>query len=803
MRYILVCIFLLPLLLFANIITIPIDFNTIQEGIDNAVLGDTVLVNPGTYYENLDMSYKTGITLCSLEATTLDTTYIGTTIIDGSLEEESTILCYEDVENCTIRGLSITGGRGHIFFDSHDINSYQVFGGGLTTFYNISLVVTNTYIFDNQASMGGGIWIGHDNVVIEMIGTKVYNNVGRYFGGGICLGSAWDETPNVIFDQINRCSIYNNNSPQGMDIGWSFNYGNQINIYLDLFTWHEPTKYFVNYADGNYSNIPYPFPIFDIQRSYITPFGSDLYVSMTGSDNNSGFTPQEPLRTTWKAFQKLAPSENNPLTVYLLEGDFEEIVNGVNTSITLKSNSTLQGVSPEQTHIYAENFVDTPVSGAISMGQHQTNMTVKDLSITTNYAKALGGYCNSNSLIENVLIENSTVKKHLVCFSGYEANAYMGDLRMKDVIISNSEADWGTFIGVTIGDLVFDNVTMTGNFAGMNHPPSRSEECGGYDISVSSSVSILNSSFYNNYSHSSRYYGSYRIRHDPNNLATIIIDNCLYADNISDGDNGNNYSNIIFGDYEDIQIINSTFANNTGVNDRYFTITDTISMYNCIFANNSNQYDVYLYENSNVDNCLFSRSNNQYEVYEDAPINFGANNLTGTDPIFVGGDPAFPEYYYLSGADSPQGQSPAIDAGTMDLSLFPTNYEFPLYDFAGEDRIFGSSIDIGCYEYQGYTGIDEIVPEVRKLSLSNYPNPFNPETTISFELPVKGKIELSIFNIRGQKITTLINKEINRGTHSIVWNGEDENGKSVPSGVYFYKLNAKGKSITKKMILMK
>ena len=86
----------------------------------------------------------------------------------------------------------------------------------------------------------------------------------------------------------------------------------------------------------------------------------------------------------------------------------------------------------------------------------------------------------------------------------------------------------------------------------------------------------------------------------------------------------------------------------------------------------------------------------------------------------------------------------------------------------------------------------------------NYPNPFNPTTTISFSIQNNSKIELSIFNIKGQKIRSLLNDQITAGEHSIVWNGQDASGKKVGSGVYLYKLNINGKTeAVRKCLLLK
>ncbi|MCK4406494.1 MAG: T9SS type A sorting domain-containing protein, partial [Bacteroidales bacterium] len=85
----------------------------------------------------------------------------------------------------------------------------------------------------------------------------------------------------------------------------------------------------------------------------------------------------------------------------------------------------------------------------------------------------------------------------------------------------------------------------------------------------------------------------------------------------------------------------------------------------------------------------------------------------------------------------------------------------------------------------------------------NYPNPFNPETTISFLIPKISKVEISIYNIKGQKIKTLVNKNLQRGHHEILWNGKNENGEPVSSGIYFYKMETDNFSEIKKAILLK
>lgn len=101
-------------------------------------------------------------------------------------------------------------------------------------------------------------------------------------------------------------------------------------------------------------------------------------------------------------------------------------------------------------------------------------------------------------------------------------------------------------------------------------------------------------------------------------------------------------------------------------------------------------------------------------------------------------------------------------------------------------------------------------PEVPQIStfkthLSNFPNPFNPDTMIRFALETSGYVNLVIFDIKGSRIKTLLADEFipAETLQEKVWNGTDENGKSVGSGIYLYSLQTAEKTWQKKMLLVK
>jgi hypothetical protein len=105
-----------------------------------------------------------------------------------------------------------------------------------------------------------------------------------------------------------------------------------------------------------------------------------------------------------------------------------------------------------------------------------------------------------------------------------------------------------------------------------------------------------------------------------------------------------------------------------------------------------------------------------------------------------------------------------------------------------------------------YTRVEEINPGVipSQFELAqNYPNPFNPETKIEFAIPSRSHVSLSVYNMLGQKVTTLVDEELEAGWKSVTWNSRDDGGNQVATGVYLYRLEAGDIVMKKKMMLLK
>jgi len=96
----------------------------------------------------------------------------------------------------------------------------------------------------------------------------------------------------------------------------------------------------------------------------------------------------------------------------------------------------------------------------------------------------------------------------------------------------------------------------------------------------------------------------------------------------------------------------------------------------------------------------------------------------------------------------------------------------------------------------------DLPPKDFKL-FQNLPNPFNPTTTISYDLPKDAKVSLKIYNLFGREVRTLVNEAQSRGHKSVVWNGKDDSGQIVGSGLYIYRLEAEGKVQNNKMLFLK
>ena len=141
-------------------------------------------------------------------------------------------------------------------------------------------------------------------------------------------------------------------------------------------------------------------------------------------------------------------------------------------------------------------------------------------------------------------------------------------------------------------------------------------------------------------------------------------------------------------------------------------------------------------------------------------------------------------------------------------------------DFFTIDQVSGAGTMIGSVGIPDLKGLafssvfttsveDDLVSIPNEYSLEqNFPNPFNPNTTIKFSVPTSANVKLTVYNILGETVRVLFDKEFQSGNYNVIWNADDQTGRKVSSGVYFYELKAvsdKGSDFNqiRKMVLLK
>lgn len=150
-------------------------------------------------------------------------------------------------------------------------------------------------------------------------------------------------------------------------------------------------------------------------------------------------------------------------------------------------------------------------------------------------------------------------------------------------------------------------------------------------------------------------------------------------------------------------------------------------------------------------------------------------------------------------ADGPLGREerPVVTANSQQMVFSWVDYRRPA---KGSD-IFAK---ITTWDWEGVSAVDEQRQISENLGLlQNYPNPFNPSTMINFEIATPGAVSIEIFNQKGQLVKILVNSDLPAGKHHVEWNGKDDSGSSVSSGVYFYRMRSGKYSSTRKMVMMK
>ncbi|NQV19688.1 MAG: T9SS type A sorting domain-containing protein, partial [Armatimonadetes bacterium] len=726
------------------------NFTFIQEGINASVDSDTVLVYPGTYFENIDFIGK-NITVASLLLTNGDESYIDSTIIDGN--QQGSVITFENNEtnNAVLIGLTLQNGSGQ------QPTIFKYGGGIFINFSSPSLKYLK--IINNNASTGGGILFSSSNAYLEAVIIK--KNHAFAVGGGITIGRLPPNpiNSNITFSSINKCNIYNNSAGYYSDISIAENHAPVTNVIVDTLT--------VLYPDHNFTS-QFPNISLSIEHAWLEQVEHDIYVSPDGDDNNSGLTIDEPLRTIQWALTKIKADSLNPRNIYIAEGIYSPASNNELFPLNMRSYVSIIGAGVEET------IFEEPIGkAAFIYGWHDNFIKLSSFTARNrtgaNISPSPIQLSFSNSELSDILIEN--------CFCmNASAIGSTGDIIIKDVKIYNNNGMKAVVCGSYPDQEItakLNNVIFIGND---QYEPT----CGGGALSVSCRKSVS-------------------------------LKNCLFAKNHA-YDNVWPNANIYLLENDTVDFFNNIVCNNTS-NGGAIAVGGggTINIKNSIIYGNSNyQFQTKRgYEPSyvNVSHSLIQGGTDPSILHIAGPEPYGVEFIWGEGiideiPQFLGGDEYDPLYYQLTEL------SPCIDAGTPDT----TGLYLPPWDLLHNYRVWDGDnngtaiIDMGCYEFgaEQYVEAENIQSSIFNIQLSNYPNPFNPETKIVFNLPEEGNVKLEIYNIKGQKVKILMDCYTSPGDFELIWNGKDDNNLQVGSGVYFYQLNINGNSeAINKMILLK
>ncbi len=747
--------------IYAQIITVKQDgtgdFTQIQQAIDLAFTGDTILVYPGRYYENLNYIGK-GLVIGSLNMTTGDASYIGSTIIDGN-QTGSCVLLDNDEQGACIYGFTIENGSG-------TYNSiFYTIGGGVCIREDCSIDIINCIIQNNYSDyFGGGISAKKANLYLS--GTTIRNNHSHTSGGGI----AYSYYTTIFFDTVNLCNIYNNYAIAGSDI-YKGTYCDPLSFKVDTFTVAQPTHYFLfsyngyTYYSGNDIEC-------DMQHSVIEQVSGDLYVSPDGDDSNDGTTPDTPLQHLYYALLKTLPDSNEMHNIYLSPGTWSPSM-GELFPLHPRSFTKIIGYHRDSCFFDAEQQ-----TYHLKSNIQDNNFTIKNLTLTNglgdvnylSFGRGSSSFGGSNNItLDSILFCNNRGVR--VSVGGASA---CGGAVFNDLVFENN-----------IGPTVFSISTQSYNYV----VPF-----------IRDTISFTNCRFANNINDTvSGLLGggkalSLRGEYLPEKEGYIVckLFNCEfvenhaplsdYAQHITMLENSHNY------------LINCTVGNNTTPSTNWGSMgvsTDAkLFMYNSILYNNQ-PGEMYIWSDPNywlwdstevyIYNSLIDGGEEGIVVTSPQSRLYYESGNIDTDPLWDTSNQQFP--YSL------QANSPCVDAGTLDI---PDWLEFPETDLAGNPRIVGNSIDMGAYEYDPSVQVDELNGNTNPM-MNVYPNPMSDVLYISYQIKTKAHIKLDIYDINGILVRTLVNMQTYPGKGQLKWDGKNKTGNIMPPGTYLVSLTVNDK----------
>ena len=638
-------------------------------------------------------------------------------------------------------------------------NLAEGLGGGLYI-NNADPTFSFALIVDNTASSGAGIYI-RNNSEIDLTNITLANNNAGLYGGGVYMRD------NVTVNFTNSV-LWNNGSNQiyfrsegaevELNVGYSIVENNQNGVETnnngDL-NWLEGNldsePYFCSSSTGNYF-VRENSPCIDggLNGSLIgclsagcgpINLGPVWYVDSNG-DNTSDGSLETPFETIARAVNVSSDGD----TIRLNPGVYTGSIDFEGKTLVLESRA----FELEDDDIISETFFGPgPLGGnCFSLeGPDDENITVRGISFRGGSDPVGGGVVVSNCspTFETILVEDNT--------SEIGGGIYVSNSNsiFKNIEVRNNGANLGGGIYITGGAPTFTNAMITDNIAywggGIYAENSNPE--------IDTSILRENEAFIEGA-------GIYQ------NGGTGLIHWTSFERN-----NGFDYGGGIVSYQATIELVNTTFSQNTsGIGSAMSLHSSVVTIYNSIFWGNNGS--------------LFHSPNSSGLT----SLDIGFSNIEGgEDLLFTMENIVF---------NTPGG---IINVNPQFCN--PGNNQFSLQEGSICLTASDSSSIIGAFDLTCENlNIDNIIAKDHSL-LQNFPNPFNNQTKISFSLGLEGRYSILIFNLKGQLVKNLISKFGQKGDYEIKWDGTNDFGQKVGSGVYICKLRTLNGTIDNKMILLK
>jgi predicted outer membrane repeat protein len=797
-------------------------FATIQTAIDSSIDGDTVLVAAGTYVENIDFNGK-NIVITSThgaDSTIIDGNQLGRVVTFNGGEDSTAYLIGFTIQNGLITTANSDGGGIYISHSSPTLENLKVInntsdddGGGISchiasdvasypTLRNI-LVANNT-----SADDGGGIHVVASHP--DLYNVTIVNNISGDDGGGINIASSQGNPSNVnILNSIIRDNSSNwHNTNSNLNITYSnIGYGYEGTGNIDA------NPLFCNPSGGDFSlgeNSPCVGTgdnganmgafgigcgiinqVFNVPADYgtvqagidATIDGDTVLVAAGTYVENINFNGKNIVVTSSQGTDSTYIDGNQDGSVVTFENGENSTAILSGFTITNGNGSGIEGYEGRGGGVFCIN----------------SSPTLKDLTVNGNQAETSGaglwfGY--SNSQLVDLIISNNVAAGDLGAGGGISIN-YNSDLTLTNMLVIGNEAAYGAGIELwSYSKPLLNSVTIVGNTGSYG---------GGLLLSGGCHPTINNSILWGNSPHEIQI----GISEQPDSVSISYSDISGGQDSILTNVNGeiiwglgNIDANPLFcdpdsGDY--------TLAENSPcIGTGYFGVNMGAFDMGC------GPYNFFPTVFS-----LSEPSNNTQLTIDESNMNDGYITFSWGESSDANGD----SLYYLMHAASAEIGDHGMDTNATSITV---SYVDIIEDMS-ENNVTAATLewtvhvtdDIDTVEADNApfsitidganalrTYLEGLLPDEFALH-QNYPNPFNPITTLRYDLPENGHVNVTIYDMLGRQVKTLISKTQDAGYKSVIWNATNDYGKPVSAGIYLYQIQAGEYISTKKMVLLK